>query len=172
MVTMNGVYACMLSCFNHVWFFVPLWTMAHQGPLSMVFSRQEYWSGLPCHPPGDLPDWGIKPVSLMSPALADRFFTTSTTWEAHEWNITFKNCESLFYTPVSCITLYIDYTIKNFLSCFKWKVEKYWMSLTTEVKISTHKEPRISQKASEGPPHYTQGETNWLRRVSLILSWV
>ena len=48
----------------------------------MEFSRQEYWSGLPCPPPRDLPDPGVEPVSLMSPALADRFFTTSTTWEA------------------------------------------------------------------------------------------
>ena len=46
------------------------------------FSRQEYWSGLPCPPPGDLPSLGVKAVSLMSPVLAGRFFTTSTTWEA------------------------------------------------------------------------------------------
>ena len=44
--------------------------------------QQEYWSGLPCSPPGDLPDPGIKPASLMSTALAGEFFTTSTTWEA------------------------------------------------------------------------------------------
>ena len=58
----------------------PLWTVARQAPLSMGFSRQEYWSGLPCPPPGDLPDSGIEPASLMSPALAGRFFTTSATW--------------------------------------------------------------------------------------------
>jgi len=46
------------------------------------FSRQEYWSGLPCSPPEDLPKPGIKPTSLMSPALAGWFFTTGTTWEA------------------------------------------------------------------------------------------
>ena len=54
---------------------------SRQAPLSMGFSRQEYWSGLPCPPPGDLPDPGIKPVSLRSPALAGGFFTTSATWE-------------------------------------------------------------------------------------------
>jgi len=48
----------------------------------MGFSRQEYWSGLPCPPPGDLPNPGIEPMSLMSPALADMFFTISATWEA------------------------------------------------------------------------------------------
>ena len=47
----------------------------------MGFSRQEYWSGLLCPPPGDLPDPGIECVSLMSPALAGGFFTTSATWE-------------------------------------------------------------------------------------------
>ena len=52
------------------------------GPLSMGFSRQEYFSGLPCPLPGDLPDPGIKSVSLMSPALAGGFFTTSASWEA------------------------------------------------------------------------------------------
>ena len=51
-------------------------------PLSMGFSRQEYWSGLPCPPPRDLPDPGIKPTSLKSPALADGFCITSATWEA------------------------------------------------------------------------------------------
>ena len=47
----------------------------------MGFSRQEHWSGWPCPPPGDLPDPGIEPVSLKSPALAGGFFTTSATWE-------------------------------------------------------------------------------------------
>ena len=55
---------CMLTCFSRVWLFATLWTAAHQAPLSMGFSRQEYWSGLPCPPPGDLPDPGIKPLSL------------------------------------------------------------------------------------------------------------
>ena len=58
------------------------WTVAHQTPLCTGFSRQEYWSGLPCPPPGDLPDPGIKPGAPMTPALAGRSFTTSATWEA------------------------------------------------------------------------------------------
>ena len=53
------------------------WTVAHQASLSMKFSRQEYWSGLPIISPGELPDPGIEPISLMSPALASGFFTTS-----------------------------------------------------------------------------------------------
>ena len=61
-----------------------LWTVAQEAPLSMGFPRQEYWSGLPGPPPGDLPNPGIEPVSLMSPALSDGFLTTITTWEAPE----------------------------------------------------------------------------------------
>ena len=57
-------------------------TVACQAPLSMRFSRQEYWSGLLYSPPGDLPDPAIEPVSLLSPALAGGFFTISATWEA------------------------------------------------------------------------------------------
>ena len=56
--------------------FVALWTVAHQVPLPMGFSRQEYWSGLPCPPPGGLPNPGIEPASLASPALGSGFFTT------------------------------------------------------------------------------------------------
>ena len=71
----------LLSYFSRVWFFATLWTIGCQVPLSLGFSRQEYWSGLPCVPPGDLPDPGIEPTSLMSPELAGRFFTTSAAWK-------------------------------------------------------------------------------------------
>ena len=62
--------------------FATLWAVAHQTSLSMGFSRQEYWSGFPCPPPGDLPDPGLEPMSLMSHVLAGRFFTTSSNREA------------------------------------------------------------------------------------------
>ena len=64
---------------SHVRLSATLWTIARQAPLPMGFSRQEYWRGLPCPPPGDLSDPGIKPRLFTSPALAGRFFTTSTT---------------------------------------------------------------------------------------------
>ena len=63
----------------------------------MGFSRQEYWNGLPFPPPGDLPDPGTEPTSLMSPALAGRFSTTSTTWEAlsvHQALIFVSSCQA------------------------------------------------------------------------------
>ena len=53
------VCVCILSCFSHVCLFATLWTVACQAPLSMGFSRQEFWSGLLCSPPGDLPNPGI-----------------------------------------------------------------------------------------------------------------
>ena len=61
--------ACMLSCLSHVRLFVTSWTVACQAPLSMGFSKLEYWSGLSFPPPGDLPDPGTKPTPLMSLVL-------------------------------------------------------------------------------------------------------
>ena len=68
------------SRFTHVQFFVTLWTVALQAPLSMGLSQKEYWNGLP-FPTGDLPSPGIELVFLMSPVLADKFLTYSATWE-------------------------------------------------------------------------------------------
>ena len=65
----------MLSCFSHVRLFATLGTVARQAPLSMRFSRQESWSGLPFHPPRDLPNPGIKSMPLMSPVLTRGIFT-------------------------------------------------------------------------------------------------
>ena len=70
---------CMLS---HVPLFATLWTETRQAPLFMGFSRQEYWSGLPFPSPGDLPDTGMEPGSLATPALAGRFFYHWATWKA------------------------------------------------------------------------------------------
>ena len=69
----------MLSHFSYVQLFAIWWTIAHHAPVSMGLSRQEYWSGLPCPPPVDIPEV-IEHSSLLSPALASRFFTTSATW--------------------------------------------------------------------------------------------
>ena len=67
--------ACMPRSFRCVWLFMTQWTVAHQAPLSVGFSRQEYWSGLPFPPPGNLPHPGIEPTSLLSSTLAIEFFT-------------------------------------------------------------------------------------------------
>ena len=78
----------MLSLFSRVELFAVLWTVARQAPLSMGFSKQEHWSGLPCLSPGDLPDPGIEPASLSSPTDAGKFFTTSATWRRRQWHPT------------------------------------------------------------------------------------
>ena len=65
-ITTKGVFMFSRSAVSDS---VTPWTVAHQAPLSMEFSRQEYWSGVPFHPPGDLPDPGIEPMSLASPTL-------------------------------------------------------------------------------------------------------
>ena len=66
---MSDHSACVCELLSHVRLFVTPWTVAHQAPLSMESSRQEYWSGLPCPPPGDLPDPGIELMSSVFPAL-------------------------------------------------------------------------------------------------------
>ena len=80
----NYMCACVLSRFRFIQLFVTPWTVARQAPLSMGFSRLEYWSVLPYPPTGDLPNLGIETASLISPALAGGFFITSATWEAHK----------------------------------------------------------------------------------------
>ena len=74
----GAMHICALS---HARFFVTPWTVTRQAPLSMVFSRQDYWSGWPFPTPGDLSYPGIESTSLLSPALAGSFFTTGATWE-------------------------------------------------------------------------------------------
>ena len=73
-----------MKLLSRVRLFVTPWTVAHHAALSMGFSRQEYWSGLPCPPPRNLSDPGIKLTSLMPPALAGWFFTICTTWEVQK----------------------------------------------------------------------------------------
>ena len=71
-----GILFVCAQSLSHVQLFATLWTIACQTPLSMRFSSQEYWSGVPFPPPGDLPKPGIKPTSPVAPALAGGFFTT------------------------------------------------------------------------------------------------
>ena len=76
------LFCAVLSRVSRVRLFATLYITVCQAPLSVRFSRQEYWSGLPFPSSGDLPNPGIKPPSSVSPALAGGFFTTSTTREA------------------------------------------------------------------------------------------
>ena len=86
---------------NCIQLFATPCAVARQAALSVEVSRQEYWSGLPCPPPGDLPEPGIEPASLTSPASAGRFFTTIATWEAPIRPITYKLL--LYHICTDCI---------------------------------------------------------------------
>ena len=116
MVSAQNVHAIVTRVLNHfsrIWLPETLRTVAHQAPLSMGFSRQEYWSGLPCPPPGDLPDPGIEPMSLMCLALAGGFFTTSATWGHHYtgiWNIKINKA---IYWAFLCILLREKCRVQN-----------------------------------------------------------
>ena len=77
------------------------WTVALQAPLSMEFSMQEYWSGFSFPSPRDLPNPRIEPQSLKLPALADRFFTNSATWEAPQFSSVAQLCPTLC-NPMDC----------------------------------------------------------------------
>ena len=88
MTLISVLWGCVCVCVHArgwtlslIWLFTTPWAVAHQVPLSVGFSRQEYWSRLPFPSPGDLPNPGIKPTSLSSPALAGWFFATNTNWE-------------------------------------------------------------------------------------------
>ena len=82
---------CMCSVTSVVFDSATPWTVSpwglHGTPLSMGFSRQEHWNGMPCPLPGHLPNPGIEPVSVMSSALAGRFFTTMATWECSYYHV-------------------------------------------------------------------------------------
>ena len=94
-------------CFSRVQLFVTLWTVAPQATLSMEFSRQEYWRGLPCPPPGGLPDPETELATLMSLALAGGFFTTSATWEA---------LRGINYQQIHQTSCFFSF-LKQFLQC-------------------------------------------------------
>ena len=121
---------CVLSCFSHVQHFATLWTVAHRAPLSMGFSGQKYWSGLLCLPPGDFPNQGIEPMSLMSLALAGRFFTTNATWEAP--NLQNRGQQTISNRPNSArhLSLYDQQTKKRFYVFYNSYVFIYLFGFT------------------------------------------
>ena len=106
---------CVCVCaLSRIWLLATPWTAACRTPLSMGFPRQEYWRGLPCPPPWDLPDSGIKPTPLVSLALAGKFFTNYTTWEAKllrikllkSWNAaTIYLCVQVWVSTEICLSL-------------------------------------------------------------------
>ena len=112
-------YACVLSCFSRFRPLATLWTVSLQAALSMGFCWQEYWSALPCPPPGNLPDPGIETVSLKSLALAG-----STTYEAHQRLQIHLYSNTLTFPFFYSLNLYLDpyYMVLNFRLLPSWSV--------------------------------------------------
>ena len=139
------MYACVLSHFGCIWLCNPIDPLAHQGPLSMEFCRQEYWSGLSCPLPGDLPDPSIELKSLMSCVLAGRFFTTSTTWEG----LCFVYFATIFFKIV-------------FKNTWRENLSFYWVSYLPVCGpyCTFPKKPRCSEDSPD-----------WGINTSTIYSW-
>ena len=97
------------------------WIVAHQAPLSMEFSRQEYWSGLPLPTSRDLPDPGVEPVSLVSPSLAGRFLTTSATWVRYIFFIYTLLTQAIYTFKIKQIHSIVKILLKH-LSHASWIV--------------------------------------------------
>ena len=113
------IVCCLLSHFGHVRLFETLWTVIRQAPLSMGFSRQEYWSGLPCPPSGALPNPGIAPRSpaLQVDSLASKSLQTSEIFERKRY-LPFQD-SSMISLGVLLLPEYLDVNITFFKNTFK-----------------------------------------------------
>ena len=113
-------------------------TIVCQASLSMEFSRQEFWHELPCPLPGDLPNPGIQYISLMSPALAYRFFTNSSTWEAH-----IESMIKQFLTLV--LPLFIETAFFSELHFCNFLLKIYYLKRTSLIAQLTKNPPAIQE---------------------------
>ena len=142
--------------------FVTFWTVAHQALLSMGFSRQEYWSGQSFPTLEDLPNPGIKSVSLESSAMASRFFTTSSIWEAPKdgagagsLHIKAPGCGSQFWPSVMTDERQLD----------------QWWPLTIKVsKTGGLASTRRTLKLKS--PFRHDSDAVWLWLTQIVCSWV
>ena len=110
--------------------FAAPWTVAHQAPLPMEFSRQEYWNGVAFPPPMDLPNSGIKPMSLASPTLAGGFFTTSASWEISYTYMQTQKCiySSSIWVPHSFLQIELTLEFIPFKKKFIYLGFPWWLS--------------------------------------------
>ena len=142
-----------LSHFSQVQLFSTLWTTAGQAPLSIGFSRQEYWNGLPCPPLGNLPDPGIEPTSLIYSVLAGRFFTTSATWEVPS-SIYEANIYQLDFVH------YLGYTDIKKYPCLPW-VQNLAIGHTDNQRSTLS----INAKVTIG--YYESGKVDWDTQITV-----
>ena len=156
-------------------------TVARQAPLSIGFSRQQYWSGLPCPPPGDLPDPGIKPVSLTSPVLAGGFFTTSTTWEAtmSYTLLVLKSPNYILGQAASCPFCRWVNSISEWVSCHRKSQARKWtvtpQSSSWPPEPPTLPRPATATASLQGPDEVSVPQSPelglLLNGLKLVLKW-
>ena len=124
----------------------------------MGFLRREYWSGLHVPPPGDLPDPGIKPSSLMSPALASRFLTTSATWEALKY---------IYIYMYGGKFIYMEKAMAPHSSTLAWKIP--WMEEPGGLQsMGSRSQTRLSNFAFTFHSHALEKE---MATHSSVLAW-
>ena len=179
--------ACLLSYFSRVWLFATLWTIAHQSPLSMGFSRQEYWSGLPHPAPGDFPNPGIEPLSpaLLAGSLPSEPWGKPRISPILEPKIGYRNMISLACPPHSVLSTMLGCTYYwrfSYLQDHKYQLTEHetliylfsWLlsPLATYIWnsiISLHKSwPCVFQCFSSLTGH--KGELNMNMHANLISS--
>ena len=146
-------YVCvlllLLSRFSHVWLFETPWIVALQAPLSMGFSRQEYWSGLPCPPPGDFPHLGIEPASSVAPTLQAGSLLLSHQGSPKYDILTSKYCHCYFWVNGTdnlkiflwfpnflyvCITLMIKWM--NLYKRLEWCLKNQFFKTLSFISVS------------------------------------
>ena len=137
-VCLLNIFSCIVLCVNC------------QAPLSIGFSRQGYWSGLLCPPPGDLPDPRIEPGSLTSPALAGRLFNTSTTWEAPEDVSILGINSSRIPMPICYFTLWITNPFAFWMGCNIQGPTQLWVKTTSSREVHP--------TSTEGPENHCFGD--------------
>ena len=144
-----------LHHFSHVSLFATLWTIASQAPLSLGFSRQDYWSGLPFPSPGDLPNPGIKPTSLISPALAGGFFITRVIWTGSSKSLGKDRCRS------RCLGSGLPPLPRTKLRNGEWFAKSEWFRLPPSQDGTWRKVGMTSPFTSDTLRSWDQGQAIW-----------
>ena len=163
------VCVSMLNHFSHFQLFASLWTIACQAFLSMGFPGQEYWSELPCPPPGGLPDPGIKPAPLRSLASADRFFTAPPPGKSELrcrsnqiWTVIGSVLgESYSFVSSQMLLGLGKWNLLPHASiCIRWWKKWFWSFLCQDSKAAREKKTLMGQK-------YTQIRSPWVLQFCL-----